>query len=83
MSAPRAPGKSRLSIGSASCRSGVGCERFQELAISLRHGESAGALPGAHRDPFDRMLIAQALAENLALISNERLFDAFGVARLW
>jgi PIN domain nuclease of toxin-antitoxin system len=58
-------------------------EQFRELPISLSHGESAGALPGAPRDPFDRMLIAQALAENLTLVSNERLFDAFGVVRLW
>lgn len=61
----------------------VAKERFRELPISLTHGESAGALAGSHRDPFDRMLIAQALAEGLTLVSNERLFDAFGVARLW
>ncbi len=58
-------------------------ERFRELPISFRHAELAGSLPGEHRNPFDRMLIAQALAENLTLVSNERLFDAFGVARLW
>ena len=38
---------------------------FAALPISLRHGQEAGALPGPHRDPFDRMLIAQALAEKL------------------
>jgi len=36
-----------------------------------------------HKDPFDRMLIAQALTHSLTLISNERLFDRYGVARLW
>lgn len=58
-------------------------ERFKELPIAFGHAQAAGALPGAHRDPFDRMLIAQALAEGLTLVSNERVFDAFGVARLW
>ena len=56
---------------------------FHGLAITVRHGQIAGALPGAHRDPFDRMLIAQAMHETLALVSNEHVFDAFGVARLW
>jgi PIN domain nuclease of toxin-antitoxin system len=40
-------------------------------------------LPGPHRDPFDRMLIAQAMLENLVLVSNEQPFDAYGVGRLW
>ena len=61
----------------------VARERFKELPIAFGHAQAAGALPGAHRDPFDRMLIAQALAEGLTLVSNERVFDAFGVARLW
>jgi PIN domain nuclease of toxin-antitoxin system len=56
---------------------------FTDLPISLRHGQVAGALPGSHRDPFDRMLIAQAMLENLVLVSNERSFDAYGVSRLW
>jgi PIN domain nuclease of toxin-antitoxin system len=56
---------------------------FVELPISVSEGEAAGRLPGPHRDPFDRMLVAQALAGRLALISNERLFDRYGVARLW
>ena len=56
---------------------------FQGLAVSTRHAQMAGSMPGSHRDPFDRMLIAQSILENLALVSNERLFDAFGVRRLW
>jgi PIN domain nuclease of toxin-antitoxin system len=58
-------------------------EGFSDLPISVRHGQLAGALPGQHRDPFDRMLIAQAISESMTLISNERAFDAFGVTRLW
>lgn len=56
---------------------------FYGLPLTLQHGQVAGLLVGAHRDPFDRMLIAQALTENLILISNERLFDDYGVTRLW
>ena len=37
----------------------------------------------AHKDPFDRLLIAQALAEDMMLVSNEALFDTFAVKRLW
>ncbi len=56
---------------------------FSGLAVSVRHGQAAGALPGPHRDPFDRMLIAQAMLDQLVLVSNERPFDSYGVARLW
>lgn len=56
---------------------------FASLPITLRHGQIAGNLPGQHRDPFDRMLIAQAIAEQLVLVSNETLFDTFAVIRLW
>lgn len=61
----------------------VGDQGFEPLPISLRHGQMAGALPGPHRDPFDRMLMAQAMSETLTLVSNETAFDVYGVARLW
>ena len=56
---------------------------FEELAASVTDAERAGRLPGPHRDPFDRMLIAQALAHDLAIVSNEKAFDRYGVNRLW
>ena len=56
---------------------------FDGLPITIAHGQQAGSLPGPHRDPFDRMLIAQAQAENLPLISNETVFDTYGVRRIW
>jgi PIN domain nuclease of toxin-antitoxin system len=56
---------------------------FAGLPITLQHGEAAGRLPGPHKDPFDRMLVAQALSEGLVLVSNEAAFDAYGVTRLW
>jgi PIN domain nuclease of toxin-antitoxin system len=58
-------------------------EGFQPLAVTVQHGQRAGALPGPIRDPFDRMLIAQSILENLHLVSIERTFDAYGVLRLW
>ena len=58
-------------------------QNFEELPITVEHAGRAGALPGPHRDPFDRMLIAQTLAHNLVFISNESLFDRYGVRRLW
>jgi PIN domain nuclease of toxin-antitoxin system len=63
-----------------------GCVRdqaFSELPISLLDATRAGALAGEHRDPFDRMLIAQALDRDWTLVSIEALFDSFGVRRLW
>jgi len=58
-------------------------EGFQLLAISAEHGIRAGLLPGPHKDPFDRMLIAQAQAENIPIISSEVSFEIYGVRRLW
>ena len=58
-------------------------QAFLILDITMDHAERAGGLPGTHKDPFDRMLIAQAQAENLALVSNESVFDAYAVTRIW
>jgi PIN domain nuclease of toxin-antitoxin system len=61
----------------------LAAEGFVSLPISVAHGQAAGALPGPHRDPFDRMLMAQAMLGDLVLMSNEQRFDAYGVRRLW
>ena len=58
-------------------------ERFETLPILLAHAVRAGLLPGPHKDPFDRMLIAQALAENLPIISNDSALDNYHVRRIW
>ena len=58
-------------------------QNFEELPITVEHAVRAGSLPVPHRDPFDRMLIAQALSGNLVLVSIESLFDSYGVRRLW
>ena len=58
-------------------------EEFDVIPVTVEHGIRAGLLPGPHKDPFDRMLIAQALAENVPLVSNDRALDGYGVKRLW
>ena len=56
---------------------------FDELPISIRDGQLAGSLPGIHRDPFDRILVAQAILADMTLVSNDVILSAYGVARLW
>jgi len=58
-------------------------EGFLSLPVSHDHGIRAGMLPGPHQDPFDRMLIAQAEIEKLFIVSNENIFDQYGVRRVW
>lgn len=61
----------------------VAGQGFIELPISLHHARMAGEMNIPHKDPFDRLLIAQAQAEDMMLVSNEALFDGFAVKRLW
>jgi PIN domain nuclease of toxin-antitoxin system len=58
-------------------------EGFDLLDISLEHVLATGALPRFHGDPFDRMLVAQALAEGVVLVSKDDQLDSYGVKRLW
>ena len=52
---------------------------FNELLITFRHVETAAALPFHHRDPFDRLLVAQALAEGLILVTSDKQLTRYGV----
>jgi PIN domain nuclease of toxin-antitoxin system len=64
----------------------VGCfgnQSFVPLDITVLHAQRAGGLAGNHRDRFDRMLIAQAQLEDVAIISDDRVFDDYGVRRIW
>ncbi len=56
---------------------------LQLLPINLPHLELIESLPLHHKDPFDRLLIAQSLVENLAIVSIDAAFDPYGVNRLW
>jgi PIN domain nuclease of toxin-antitoxin system len=58
-------------------------QQFTPLDITIGHAQRAGSLPGTHRDPFDRMLIAQSQAENVPVVSSDAVFDTYGVVRIW
>ena len=55
---------------------------FVKLNIEFRHAELAGSLPMHHRDPFDRMLIAQAQAEGLTLVTDDSIITRYNVATM-
>ncbi len=74
------PGAIDVAADVAGCVAGQG---FSTLDITILHAQRAGRLPGDHRDPFDRMLIAQAQIEDLSLVSDDRVFDTYGVTRFW
>jgi PIN domain nuclease of toxin-antitoxin system len=56
---------------------------FELLSIAVEHATGVEGLPLHHRDPFDRLLLAQAIAEKLAIVSGDSLLDAYAVTRLW
>ena len=61
----------------------LAANRFTLLNIAAEHAFRVARLPLHHRDPFDRMLVAQCLAENLPLVSSDAALDAYGIKRLW
>ncbi len=66
-----------------SIESGVENSGFEKLLIAFSHAEAAAALPSHHGDPFDRMLIAQAVSEDLTLVTHDRRLEAYEVSILW
>ena len=56
---------------------------FHQLAIDFRHVAKVAALPFHHRDPFDRLLAAQAIEERCAIVSADPVFRKYGVTRIW
>ena len=56
---------------------------FHPLAITMRHALGLASLPDIHRDPFDRMLVSQAVSEELALVSGDRVFESYPVTTEW
>jgi PIN domain nuclease of toxin-antitoxin system len=56
---------------------------FRPLAIDLKHAARVATLPFHHRDPFDRLLVAQALEEDLAVVTADPVFAKYGVNRIW
>jgi len=61
----------------------LGDAGFEKLAVTSSHALLAGQIPSVHKDPFDRLLAAQAKLENLAMLTIDPAFDTFGVKRLW
>ncbi|MDM7957384.1 type II toxin-antitoxin system VapC family toxin [Blastomonas sp.] len=61
------------------------CERngFELLPVSVTHGLLAGSLPGEHRDPFDRMIAAQAIQDDLVVITRDPALASLGCATFW
>jgi PIN domain nuclease of toxin-antitoxin system len=74
------PGATDVAADVAGCLAAQG---FLSLDITVLHAQRAGSLSAAHRDPFDRMLIAQSQIEDVALVTDDEAFDAFDVRRLW
>jgi PIN domain nuclease of toxin-antitoxin system len=62
---------------------GVLASGFEKLLITFAHAERVASLPPHHRDPFDRLLVAQAQAEGLTLVTHERVLEAYDVEILW
>lgn len=56
---------------------------FFELPVTISHGKLAGSLPGVHKDPFDRILVAQAILADMQIVSRDEILSAYGIARLW
>jgi PIN domain nuclease of toxin-antitoxin system len=56
---------------------------FDILPISVDHAAAVSVLPFHHRDPFDRMLVAQAMVEQVPIVSRDTAFDAYPITRLW
>jgi PIN domain nuclease of toxin-antitoxin system len=74
------PGATDVAADVAAC---VASQGFLPLDVTMLHAQRAGRLPGAHRDPFDRILIAQSQIEDVALFSDDEAFDTFDVRRFW
>ncbi len=75
--------RSRIALPSQELRAALRRNGVDDLAITHDHADYAAQLDWDHRDPWDRLLAAQARLENCALVSVDEVFDAVGVARQW
>lgn len=76
-------GKLSLSLGVEQLAEALVNDGFSLLPIKISHCAVVSGLPFHHRDPFDRLLAAQSLNENLILLSRDEAFDSYSVSRLW
>ena len=70
----------RLEIELDDLENAIALNGFRSLPIGFRHAITAGRLPAVHRDPFDRMLVAQASVEELRIVSHDRVFERYGLS---
>jgi len=70
----------RLEIELDDLEEAIARNGFRSLPISFRHALTAGRLPAVHRDPFDRILIAQASVEELRVVSHDRVFERYALS---
>ena len=62
---------------------GIEGNAFSILPVEIRHAAVLASLPMHHKDPFDRMIVSQAIAEQIPVVSVDEAFDAYGITRLW
>ena len=70
----------RLEIELDDLENAIARNGFRSLPFGIRHAITAGRLPAVHRDPFDRMLVAQASVEELRIVSHDRVFERYGLS---
>ncbi len=73
----------RLDLEFEALEAAIKANGFFALPVSFQHGLAAGELPEHHRDPFDRMLVAQAQAEDMRLVSCDKALQGYDVKLLW
>lgn len=80
-------GKLRLDVGYEGLWDEISKNGFQILPVSFGHTLVVNSLPFHHRDPFDRIIIAQAIAENMNILGTDQIFDAYfetqSIKRIW
>ena len=76
-------GLGRLELQGQDLAAEIVANGFVELLVSAQHAQAAGQLPLHHRDPFDRLLIAQAHHEGLTMVTHDAAFATYGIAVLW
>jgi PIN domain nuclease of toxin-antitoxin system len=73
----------RLEIELDDLEDAIARSGFRSLPIGFRHALTAGRLPAVHRDPFDRMLVAQAIVQQMPIVSSDHSLDDYPVTRIW
>ena len=76
-------GLGRLELQGQDLTAEIVANGFLELPVSAQHAQAVGQLPLHHRDPFDRLLIAQAHYQGLTMVTHDTAFAAYGIAVLW